>query len=179
MRSKNARRRCQRHSRTTTIRMTTIFIIEPQPSLHGEYSNIALLLGLYLLQGIPLGLASAVPLFLASAGRASYSDLALFSISVWPYSLKLLWAPVVDALYTNAWGLGRRKSWIIPMQLMTGITMVVVGALGTRVDLDVGVLDVRFITAVFFCLYFLVATQDIAVDAWALELLRPENVGCA
>jgi hypothetical protein len=31
----------------------------------------------------------------------------------------------------------------------------------------------------FLSLYFLVATQDIAVDGWALTLLRPENVGYA
>ena len=36
--------------------------------------------------------------------------------------------------------------------------------------------DVPSLTAVFFLLYFLAATQDIAVDGWALTMLRQENI---
>ena len=39
--------------------------------------------------------------------------------------------------------------------------------------------DVPSLTTVFFLLYFLAATQDIAVDGWALTMLKPENVGYA
>ena len=35
------------------------------------------------------------------------------------------------------------------------------------------------LTAIFFVLYVLAATQDIAVDGWSLTMLRPENVGYA
>lgn len=35
------------------------------------------------------------------------------------------------------------------------------------------------LTAVFFVLWFLAATQDIAVDGWALTMLKRENVGFA
>lgn len=38
--------------------------------------------------------------------------------------------------------------------------------------------DVRGVTAFFFALYLLMATQDIAVDGWALTLLKPENRSC-
>ena len=44
---------------------------------------------------------------------------------------------------------------------------------------DVESPDIPSLTAVFFLLYFLAATQDIAVDGWSLTLLRPENVGYA
>jgi PAT family acetyl-CoA transporter-like MFS transporter 1 len=157
-----------------------------QPSLAGDWHNMLVLLGLYTLQGIPIGLASSVPLFLMSRG-ASFSDQATFSLASWPYSLKLLWAPIVDALYTQRWHLGQRKSWIVPVQFVTGIIMII---LGVHVD-DVfgsapeasakegGRIDVASLTASFFLLYLLVATQDIAVDGWALTMLRPENVGYA
>ncbi len=148
---------------------------------------MALLLFLYFLQGIPIGLSSAVPMLLASRG-ASFSDQALFSLAPWPYSLKLLWAPVVDALWTQSWRLGQRKSWIVPIQLATGAVMITLAA---RMD-DLfgpggpeggkeagGGPNVAGLTAAFFALYLLVATQDIAVDAWALTMLRPENVGHA
>lgn len=39
--------------------------------------------------------------------------------------------------------------------------------------------DVRAITALFFGLVLLAATQDIAVDGWALTLLSRRHVGCA
>jgi hypothetical protein len=42
-----------------------------------------------------------------------------------------------------------------------------------------GAINVPGLLATFLSLYFLVATQDIAVDGWALTLLRPENVGYA
>ena len=38
--------------------------------------------------------------------------------------------------------------------------------------------DVASITALFFVLVLLAATQDIAVDGWALTLLSRKNVGC-
>ena len=163
----------------------------PKPSLTGDWHNFALLLALYTLQGIPIGLASSVPLFLQSRG-ASFSDQATFGLSSWPYSLKLLWAPVVDAVYTRRFGLGHRKSWIVPIQLAAGVIMI---ALGSRLDDVFGgapegststtdgaeppFIDIAGLTSAFFLLYLLVATQDIAVDGWALTLLRPENVGYA
>lgn len=39
--------------------------------------------------------------------------------------------------------------------------------------------SVLFLTVIFFCLNFLAATQDIAVDGWSLTLLSRENVGYA
>jgi hypothetical protein len=150
----------------------------PEPSLRGEWWNMWLLLTLYFLQGIPIGLASSIPLLLLSRG-ASYADQALYSFSSYPYSLKWLWAPVVDALHTQRWGLGKRKSWVVPCQLATGAVMMVVAAHVDRLLPSEGAVDVPGLLAAFLVLYFLVATQDIAVDGWALELLRPENVGYA
>ena len=37
--------------------------------------------------------------------------------------------------------------------------------------------DIRGVTAFFFVLYLLLATQDIAVDGWALTMLKKENRG--
>jgi hypothetical protein len=51
----------------------------------------------------------------------SYSQLATFALASYPYSLKLLWSPIVDAVYFPS--IGRRKSWIIPMQVIIGSMM--------------------------------------------------------
>lgn len=74
-----------------------------RPGIRDELENILLLLFLYVLQGIPLGLAGSIPLILQSKS-VSYRDQAFFSFVFWPFSLKLLWAPLVDALYFSRFG---------------------------------------------------------------------------
>ncbi|XP_051580775.1 acetyl-coenzyme A transporter 1-like [Myxocyprinus asiaticus] len=146
--------------------------------IHGELGNVALLLFLYVLQGIPLGLAGSIPLILQSKS-VSYKDQAYFSLVFWPFSLKLLWAPLVDSLYLQQFG--RRKSWLVPTQYLLGLFMLylsfTVNAM-LQTDGQKGT-DVITLTAVFFILAFLAATQDIAVDGWALTMLSRENVGYA
>ncbi|CAG8490301.1 1110_t:CDS:2, partial [Acaulospora colombiana] len=92
--------------------------VEAYPSLNNrDLKNFILLVVLYLLQGIPVGLAfGSIPFLLKS--KLSYSQIGFFSLATYPYSLKLLWSPVVDATYSKKFG--RRKSWIIPIQLLTG-----------------------------------------------------------
>ena len=54
-----------------------------------DSSSIILLVVLYLLQGVPLGLAmGSLPYILKS--KLSYSELAMLSLSQYPYSLKVL-----------------------------------------------------------------------------------------
>lgn len=78
---------------------------------------MVLLVALYLLQGLPVGLAfGSIPYLLRS--KLSYSQIGIFTLCTYPYSLKLLWSPVVDSLFSPK--LGRRKSWIIPIQLIVG-----------------------------------------------------------
>ncbi|XP_062860379.1 acetyl-coenzyme A transporter 1 [Trichomycterus rosablanca] len=146
--------------------------------IRGELGNVSLLLFLYVLQGIPLGLAGSIPLIMQSK-NVSYTDQAFFSFVFWPFSLKLLWAPLVDSLYVKRFG--RRKSWLVPTQYLLGLFMLglsfVVDSLlqsdGTKEP------SVIVLTGVFFMLAFLAATQDIAVDGWALTMLSKENVGYA
>uniref|UniRef100_A0A672MXK5 Solute carrier family 33 member 1 n=1 Tax=Sinocyclocheilus grahami TaxID=75366 RepID=A0A672MXK5_SINGR len=146
--------------------------------IKGELGNVALLLFLYVLQGIPLGLAGSIPLIMQSK-NVSYKDQAYFSFVFWPFSLKLFWAPLVDSLYLRQFG--RRKSWLVPTQYLLGLFMlylsVTVDAM-LQTDGQSGP-DVIALTAVFFVLAFLAATQDIAVDGWALTMLSRENVGYA
>lgn len=147
------------------------------PDLRGDRANVALLFFLYLLQGIPLGLTSAIPMLLQNRG-ASYKQQAEFSFATWPFSLKLLWAPIVDSLFWAQFG--RRKSWLIPIQYLIGLFMLL---LSLRVNEWLGgdgnEPNVPFLTAIFFSLNFLAATQDIAVDGWALTMLKRCNVGHA
>ncbi|XP_031975661.1 acetyl-coenzyme A transporter 1 isoform X1 [Corvus moneduloides] len=157
---------------------TEALLPAPARGCRAELGSILLLLVLYVLQGIPLGLAGSVPLILQSKS-ASYTDQAFFSFVFWPFSLKLLWAPLVDAVYVR--GFGRRKSWLVPTQYVLGLFMIY---MSTQVDALLGDghgrgPDVAALTVTFFLFEFLAATQDIAVDGWALTMLSRENVGYA
>ncbi|XP_039569690.1 acetyl-coenzyme A transporter 1 [Passer montanus] len=157
---------------------TEALLPAPARGYRAELGSILLLLVLYVLQGIPLGLAGSVPLILQSK-NASYTDQAFFSFVFWPFSLKLLWAPLVDAVYVR--GFGRRKSWLVPTQYVLGLFMIY---MSTQVDALLGDgrgrgPDVAALTVTFFLFEFLAATQDIAVDGWALTMLSRENVGYA
>lgn len=126
--------------------------------------NFLLLVLLYFLQGIPMGLATgSVPFLLKS--HLSYGQIGVFSLATYPYSLKLLWSPIVDAVWSPK--LGRRKSWIIPMQTCSGIGMIYLGGRIKDMMVTAGASDgsgVWAFTGWWFFLVFLCATQDIAVD---------------
>ena len=141
--------------------------------------NFCLLVLLYFLQGIPMGLASgSVPFLLKK--RLSYGQIGVFSLAAYPYSLKLLWSPIVDAVWSPK--LGRRKSWILPIQMCSGVGMLYLGSRVEAMMVTAGAQDgsgVWNFTYWWFMLVFLCATQDIAVDGWALTLLSPPNLSYA
>ena len=144
-----------------------------------EKRNFLLLCLLYFLQGIPMGLAAgSVPILLKN--YLSYGQIGVFSLAAYPYSLKLLWSPIVDAVWSRRFG--RRKSWITPIQTISGFAMIY---LGSRID-DLmvaagahGGAGVWSFTGWWFLLVFLCATQDIAVDGWAISLLSIQNISYA
>eukprot|EP00794_Sanderia_malayensis_P015254 gene15254-16828_t len=148
---------------------------EHSRGLDGDKYNVMLLLLLYVLQGIPLGLAGSMPMVLQNKG-ISYKQQAMFSLVFWPFSLKLLWAPMVDSVYVKS--IGRRKTWLVPTQFLIGFFML---TLSMKIDdfIETEMPQVFTLTCIFFLLNFLAATQDVAVDGWALTMLSRHNVGYA
>ncbi|KAI9800753.1 MAG: hypothetical protein M1833_003170 [Piccolia ochrophora] len=141
--------------------------------------NFLLLVLLYFLQGIPMGLATgSVPFLLKK--HLSYGQIGVFSLASYPYSLKLLWSPIVDAVWSPK--VGRRKSWILPIQMLSGFGMIWLGGRVSQMMKDAGAnggSGVWNFTWWWFFLVFMCATQDIAVDGWALTLLSPANLSYA
>ncbi|KAK9809613.1 hypothetical protein WJX73_007530 [Symbiochloris irregularis] len=141
--------------------------------LRKDAGNMALLTVLYLMQGVPLGLTSGAMPFVLQA-KASYTQIGVFSLATYPYSFKLFWSPIVDSVYSLR--MGRRKSWVVPIQLASGALMLLQADWAER---KLEAADVASVTGLFFVLVLLAATQDIAVDGWALTLLSRRNVGWA
>ncbi|KAF2773832.1 hypothetical protein EJ03DRAFT_340704 [Teratosphaeria nubilosa] len=141
--------------------------------------NFLLLVLLYFLQGIPMGLAGgSVPFLLKS--HLSYGQIGVYSLASYPYSLKLLWSPIVDAVWSQR--VGRRKSWILPIQMLSGFGMIWLGGRAEKMMEKAGAdggAGVWGFTGWWFALVFMCATQDIAVDGWAITLLSPSNLSYA
>jgi RhtX/FptX family siderophore transporter len=132
--------------------------------------RFTLLGSLYFAQGLPFGFfVQAIPVILRSQGY-SLGEIGLASLLTLPWALKFLWAPIVDRRWWPH--IGRRRSWILAMQLAG---MVVLAGLATTPAADsIGVLMTAMIV-----LNLIAATQDIATDGMAVDILPPAERGFA
>jgi len=122
--------------------------------------------------GLPLALTGAtLSLRLADIG-VSLTAIGLFTLVRFSYSCKFLWAPLIDGLpipLVTA-RLGRRRSWALTLQ--AGLILAIL-ALGFADPFGSPWLTALAAVAVAF----LSASQDIVIDAYRIELLRPEEQG--
>ena len=122
--------------------------------------------------GLPLALSGAtLAIWLTEAG-VGLTAIGLFAAVGTPYSVKFLWAPLIDrvSLPLLAPRLGRRRSWMVLIQLMLMAAIAVLGF--TRPQ------EAPLVTA--FCallVAFLSASQDVVIDAYRIEILTPEQQG--
>lgn len=133
-------------------------------------AKLGLLGSLYFSQGLPFGFfTQALPVILRKQGF-SLGEIGLSSLLAAPWALKFLWAPAADRYWWPR--LGRRKSWILPLQLASVATL---GALA----LGPAATSVRLLMAAVLWLNFLAATQDISADGLAVDILAPGERGLA
>ena len=120
---------------------------------------------------LALGFSSGLP-FLLSGNTLGYwlrdegTTLKAIGFLSWvglAYSLKFLWAPVIDRVDAPVFGrLGRRRGWMVLAQLLVAAGLVGMSAMGLGAGL-------ARIGAVALLVAFASATQDIVVDAWRIE----------
>jgi len=121
--------------------------------------------------GLPLGLVwLAIPTWLAEQG-VDLKVVGLVTLAQAPWTFKLLWAPLMDR-YPLPF-LGRKRGWIIVMQ---GVLLVLGLGLAAVSDRPGAVAAVGILA---LAIAFASATQDIAIDAHAVEVLRREEHGAA
>jgi PAT family beta-lactamase induction signal transducer AmpG len=86
------------------------------------------------------------------------------------YSLKFLWAPVLDHAPPPVPRLGRRRGWLAPVQALLAAAI-------AAMALTDPARDATLTVAAAVAVAFLSATQDIAIDAYRIESLAPERQG--
>lgn len=122
--------------------------------------------------GLPLALVfGTLSYWLAELG-VSLTAIGLFGLVRTSYSLKFLWSPLIDRLPIPVLTarLGRRRSWALAIQLLLMIAIFALGKTDPRIDPAATALAA-------VCVAFLSASQDIVIDAYRIDLLRPEEQG--
>src|SRR3989442_14995017 len=120
---------------------------------------------LYFAEGFPFGLVmDAIPVYLRLQG-VSLADIGLLGLVGLPWTLKFLWAPAVDV-----WG--HRRTWVWVCQALMGLPLIVLAGLHAHEE-------VWILWSVLILLAVLSATQDIAIDAYTIELLEKHEMGVA
>ncbi|OZA90438.1 MAG: MFS transporter [Burkholderiales bacterium 34-67-9] len=125
--------------------------------------------------GLPLLLIfSSLSLWLMEAG-VERRAVTFFSWAALGYSFKFVWAPLVDRLplpWLTA-RLGRRRAYMLLAQV--GVASAIVGMAMTDPAQGPQALVAMALFAVM--LGFMSATQDIVIDAYRIEIARPEQQG--
>ena len=121
--------------------------------------------------GLPFGLVLiAIPDWMRTIG-VDIRVVGLMTLAQAPWTFKILWSPFIDR-YTLPW-MGRRRGWAAVSQVtLLALTLWLAGV-GDHPD------AAWIVGALALALAFASATQDIAIDAYAVEILRPEEQGVA
>ena len=129
---------------------------------------------------LALGFASGLPnllifdtlsLWLRESGL-SLKVISIFALATLSYSLKFLWAPLIDR--TQVPGLtrllGHRRSWMIVLQVLLMIGLWLISGTDPARNLAVMAAFAAFVA-------FVSATQDIVIDAWRIEAAEVSKQG--
>jgi PAT family beta-lactamase induction signal transducer AmpG len=117
--------------------------------------------------GLPLALSGSTLLIWMREAGVNLGTIGLFALVGTPYTIKFLWAPLIDALDVPLLSrrFGRRRGWLLLSQLLLMVAIVLLGACDPSVSPLIvagGALLVATASA----------TQDIVVDAFRIESLN-------
>ena len=118
--------------------------------------------------GFPLALSGGTLQAWLTVEDVDIKTIGLFSLVGLPYTLKFLWSPLMDRFVVPIFG--RRRGWIALSQLaLIGLI------LGMSVTSPQN--GLWFLALLAFCLTFVSASQDVAIDAYRTEVLRERERG--
>jgi len=127
--------------------------------------------GMGFASGLPFPLTTSTLAYWLARDGLDKTSIGLFALLGMPYALKFVWAPLLDhSTLPGLASLGRRRGWILALQ--AGL-VVAIASLG-----GVDPTDTPLATALLvFAIALLSATQDIAVDAYRIEILADHEQG--
>ena len=125
---------------------------------------------------LPLGFASGLPLALTAGTLQAWltmegvdlKTIGIFTLVGLPYTLKFLWAPVMDR-FVPPW-FGRRRGWMLLTQLSVAIGLVLMAMTNPRAQPE-------WLAAYALLVAILSASLDIVFDAYRTDTLHPNERG--
>lgn len=125
---------------------------------------------------LPLGFASGLPLALTAGTLQAWltvegvdlKTIGIFTLVGLPYTLKFLWAPVMDRV-VPPW-FGRRRGWMVLTQLCVAIGLGLMAMTSPRSHPE-------WLAAYALLVAFLSASLDIVFDAYRTDTLQPHERG--
>jgi MFS transporter, PAT family, beta-lactamase induction signal transducer AmpG len=121
--------------------------------------------------GMPLGLVwVAIPDWMRKSGM-DIRIVGLLTLAQAPWTFKFLWSPLMDRFVPPK--LGRRRGWAAITQVALFIFTLCLAGVGNHPDAP------WVVAALSLAIAFAGATQDIAVDAYAVDVLRPDEQAVA
>lgn len=126
---------------------------------------------LYITEGIPLGYAGVCLVAQLRKLESTAEAIGAFTAAIYlPWAFKWLVGPVVDVLSSDRFG--RRRVWILAMQLGMIATLLALQAVGLTAS-------IALLTGLVIAHNVFAATQDVAIDALAVNVLREDERGMA
>lgn len=130
--------------------------------------KFVLLACLYVAQFLPVAFfMQTLPVFLRQQG-VSLEMIGLTNLLSLPWTIKVFWSPIVDCYGWTKWG--HYKSWILAMQSL--LALILAGCAFLDLKTQLIWLPVGILLAISCA-----ATQDIATDALAVEILDGSERG--
>ncbi len=119
--------------------------------------------------GLPLGLVwIAIPDWMRSID-VDIRIVGLFTLAQAPWTFKLIWAPFMDR-YAPPF-LGRRRGWALIAQIVLSLLILLLAGVGDHPETP------WVVAALALAIAFASASQDIAIDAYAVEVLKRDEQG--
>lgn len=118
--------------------------------------------------GLPLALTSGTMQAWLTDSKVDITTIGLFALVGLPYSLKMLWSPLVDRY--SLFGMGRRRGWLIFSQIGLVASIIVMSLMSPTYSIQ------TFAIAALFVAFFS-STQDIVIDAYRVEILDEDELG--
>ncbi|MBV8456116.1 MAG: MFS transporter [Acetobacteraceae bacterium] len=122
--------------------------------------------------GLPLPLSGFTFRLWLSEGHVSLALIGLTANVGLAYSLKFLWAPLLDQVRPPLRAFGRRRGWLATIQPLLALSAALL-ALSNPVTAPLSAIAAAALVA------FLSASQDIVIDAWRIETFPPRAQGAA
>jgi MFS transporter, PAT family, beta-lactamase induction signal transducer AmpG len=134
----------------------------------GGNRRLLLLTALSFSSGLPFGFVmSTIPVWLRTQ-KVGLETIGIFALTSLPWGIKFLWAPLIDRFRPRR--PGPRRGWILATQIALAAAVLSTALLNPQSS-------AWTLGLIAFMISFFSATQDIAVDAYGVEIMKREEYG--